>query len=457
MNSRSSRRALLGTIKALCLFSSFLLVCPFFQASNAILGPQPADILWIQVGCGAIAGFFGTGMGYLFHRAVRRHPVLCRSVQIILCPLAGILCFVLLRGILPFWETVVAAAVGIFVYFMGLIFSDRPYDRILSQPLLFRFTMIQVGVIALTAWQKWPIELSVSVFIALFVLLNFFVMSNQSNLETLMERGSHGLEYLPRRIRSFNLGLVVGLYVLLAALYLFRDPIGTVLSRLGDLLLAAARAVYQFLAMLFSGFADTPADPAADPLPQNDMQFIPQNDYSDIINLILWIFFIALLVVVVWYYRRQILDALRELFGALADHLYRLFHPSGRQVQTERESVDYIDEITELPRGRKNLRTRDGRSLRRWKLAYRRYRKMPDGPEKYREGYRLILLWLSLKKKPQEKSRTPREIFTATSQEIPSPAYRQTTDGYEEIRYGEEPVSAQEMAALSETLRNLAE
>lgn len=452
----SSRHVMMFVLKAAGLFCSFLLICPFVQAANGLLVPQPADILWLQLFACEAVGFLGAGLSLLLRGPMKKHPVFCRITQILLCPLGGALSFWLTPALLPLFERVIGAALGIFVYFMGILFGARPYDRILSHSLLFRFTVIQVAVIALLAWQDKPIELSVSIYIALFVVFNYFVICNQSNLEALMERGSHGLEYLPRRIRSFNLSLVIGLYVFLAALFLFRREIGLFLTWLGNVLFQAVAALFQFLSQLFSGGEKEPVSPVAESV-ENNIQFIPQNDYSDLINAILRICFAALFVWLIWYYRRQIWEGLRQIFEVLSEHIYRIFHPTAEKREKERESVDYFDEIITLPREKNSSYRYEERSLRRWRAAYRRYKKMKDGAEKYREGYRLILVWLALQKNPQEKSRTPREIFSATNGQITVPSYREATGGYEDLRYGEESVCEEKIQALSETLQRLAE
>lgn len=453
-----NRRVLLNVLKVFCLLSCFLLLCPFFQLTNGFLGPQPAAVLWFQLGTVCLSGFCGVGAGMLFHRTAGKYPVLSRLAEILCCLLAAWAVFGIQSLRLPLLESVLGGVLGGASCVMGVVFSLRPYDRILSQPILLKLAGIQIGVIALLAWQEKPMEISVSVFITLFVLLNFFVMSNQSNLEALMERGSHGLEYLPKRIRSFNLGLVLALYAFLAVCYLFRDAITAAAAWMGNLLWILVRSVILFLYHLFAGGEEE--TPLQDPASSGGGQapILPRNEGSDLVNTILWILFLALIAGLLWYYRRQILSGIRQLWESLADRVYRLFHPEGGQKRrAEPESHEYIDEITELSRTKESGVVKEGKSLRKWKQAYRRYKKMPDGEKKYREGYRLILLWLSLQKKPQAASRTPREIFEDTREQVNSPFYGQATAGYEEIRYGEIPASEEERKAVSETIRKMAE
>ena len=138
----------------------------------------------------------------------------------------------------------------------------------------------------------------------------------------------------------------------------------------------------------------------------------------------------------------------------MAEILQRFLFRRGRAVKTGDLEGEYEDDVQDLPREpapepTKRRRTYD---FRIWKKEYRAFRSMPDSGQKAREGYRLTLLYLLLKRVSLSPSDTPAEILAKAQSIVPEELFRSVTESYRAIRYGEVPAREEDLRYLSSLL-----
>lgn len=199
------------------------------------------------------------------------------------------------------------------------------------------------------------------------------ILTNQTNIDICTHQRDSGRVALPKGLRSYNCGLVAAVVAVVVALLLFAVP-------LGQLLLLGLKQILMFILNVLRSLGGTPSE--------GDMLSEPEaggfgvggsdNSFAAALTVLLFIGFVVLIIV----FRKQIAEFFRELVAPL----FRL--------KENEEQIAYMDEFSEISDKRGTSRKKREQQL------YKLYRKENDPIKKYRIGYRLMLLRLSLTQYP---------------------------------------------------------
>ncbi len=333
----------------------------------------------------------------------------------------------------------------------GSLIFERRYGEILTT-VFFGILTGADAVCLLIAWiMKWQIGTTLLAVCYLIAAGVSALSRSQSNIDFLMERRKHSLNHLPTKMRWYSLALVAGCFAVIVAGFLLRRQIADFLNWSLEML---RRGIGFLLRLIFRG-GEAESVPEPEPIPpaSSDMGLLEGGESS-----FFWtIFGYAVLIgalLLLYYYRHEILSSLRSLGKKIAGVLQRLLFRRGHTMKAGDLEGEYEDDVQDLPRepAPEPVQRRRTYDFRLWKKEYRSFRSMPDGGQKAREGYRLILLYLLLKRVPLSPSDAPEEIFAKARDIIPEELFRSATESYRSIRYGEAPAREEDLQRLSSLL-----
>ena len=342
-------------------------------------------------------------------------------------------------------------------YLGGSVLSEHGYGDILT-PVYFGVLTGADAVCVFVAWiMKWQISAGILAVCYLIAAGVAALARNQANIDFLMARRKHSLSHLPLKMRWYSLGLVGGCFAVIVVGFLFRGQIAGALSWLLELL---KKALGAFLRWAFrDGGQEEEPEIVEEAAPSGQDMGLPESSESSFFWTIFgWLMLLGILALI-FYYRREILEGLRNIGRKVTGLLRSLILRKGRTVPAGSLEGYYEDDVEDLPREPEPASAKKQRpyDLRRWKKDYRLFRGMPDGQEKARQGYRLALMYLLLRKVPLTPADTPAEILAKSEQVLPAASFRSITAAYRAVRYGELSPSEEELSQLSALLENCAD
>ena len=201
------------------------------------------------------------------------------------------------------------------------------------------------------------------------------ILTNQTNIDICTHQRDSGRVALPKGLRSYNCGLVAAVVAVVVALLLFAVP-------LGQLLLLGLKQILMFILNVLRSLGGTPSED--DALSEPDLGpggfgvGAGDNSFAAALTVLLFIG----LGLLIFAFRKQIAEFFKELVAPL----FRL--------KENDENIGYMDEFSEISDKRGTSRKKREQQL------YRLYRRENDPIKKYRIGYRLMLLRLTLTQYP---------------------------------------------------------
>ncbi len=337
-----------------------------------------------------------------------------------------------------FWYVPIVAGVCCLVAcFLGCRCWEDDYNEIIRVPYLAALVILDL-LCSLLFWIfKTQLDMLVLSLTLLFSACVYAAAENQGNIDYLMQKRSHNHNILPRRMRWYSFSLVAGISVLIFAGYFLRKPVAALFRGILGILKAGLAALLSLLPSGENGEA-VPETPIA-PSQTGDMGLPPADSEPSIFWTFFGILVAALFVWILIFYRHEILGALRTLWGKIrdffADILFRQAHISGPA-----DSNEYFeDNVEELAREPGSFWKKEKPyDLRRWKKEYKAFRSMPNGTEKLREGYRLAMQYLLLRKVSINESDTPMQILQKGKTILPEDLLTSVTNAYCLTRYRDE-------------------
>lgn len=276
----------------------------------------------------------------------------------------------------------------------------------------------------------------------------YFLLRNQFMLLRFVNRRSSTETDVPKDIRRSNLMLVLGVILLVAAVWLFRAPMLHLMQILQDAARRAAGILLEWLTRLVAWLGGNA--PAQSPDSSGTASEMPSAGKSHPLWLLLWIPVFA----VAWHVWRTFLSEwffdIREWCIRLIDRLRRAEDADADRMQTE--SAEYYDTETVL-RPTETVRRR----RTRWKKELRRWQKLPDSAEKFYAGYALLLRAPCWEDAELCDSDTVREIRGKwLCRHTPQTALDPVTDAYHVHRYAEQPLPDNALPDLTAALKRIA-
>ncbi len=444
------QKTMFRIFKALACLFVLLYFYPFFYFFNAIFTPAgQTRAALAQTGLllmpGAMGYLLGFGLGRTNLSAVKKN-----LIKIAVAPFAMGLFFAVVFPLWGLWNAVAAAVLAGVLYFVAYALFYLPYGQVINNLRYLVMTGIYAGALFILWAVRLPMDAPSFVLVFLAATAIYLLVSNQSNIDYMMQRRRHALSHLPEKIRRYNILLVGGIFVLLLALFLLKDWIILGIAGLGELL---RRALVYLLNMSFSdGEAPLPDDPGANG--GEDFPLEP-GEPNPVVQAVLTLAVAAVLIFLVVYYRRSILEAFQNLYRWVRDAVYRLFHKDRAAVRVDDSSEYYLDlEETLLP-AEYTARRRVVSGMRQWRRAVKEYSRMADGPEKFRRGYALIVEGLTLRQIPIRQSDTTLEIMDKSAEALPPSSLAIPTAGYNALRYGERTIPLEQIGQIDALLAQM--
>lgn len=265
------------------------------------------------------------------------------------------------------------------------------------------------------------------------VVLLSALLANQTNIDSRTKQRSSGKSVLPVGLRRYNMTLVILICTLTLGIFLFSRQLGELIRIVISAIVSGVMFLIKAAASLFRP-TSRPTDPAPE-LPNATRPPIDETSGADI-AIVLAIIALIILVIV---FRKQIAAEIKNLLA-----------PLFRRRRSTEDDVPFADEITSSDA--KQLSARQKKKAGR-ELA-RRYARETSPEKKFRLGYALFLSGLN------RTSHKPRSSDTTDEhREKGEAAFGEDlaalTETYNNVRYGDNAPTAEELTAQSEFLNRI--
>ena len=353
-----------------------------------------------------------------------------------------------LRGLQlsPIYALVLALLAAIAVK-LAIDAPDRGYNEIYRLPFYVAFLIFSLLNLLLAETFRLEPYLNLHIALFFFISMVYLLTRNQVNIDSVMRRGHHALDELPRGLRQRNAVLVLLLAATIPVIYLLRRVLAAAIVWTWDLVRTIIRVVLDFLGSLLR-----PGEERLQPIPTESLpeegQLPPAQSGSWLWDLIAYAI-LAGIITLLFLKRRQIAAAIGNGLRRLRDWLSTLMQREvTRGEDVERHSL-YSDFHSSIDPGRHQRLLSERRRRRRWQQACRHYfaRYGVDGPvgrEQVRHAYRLLLGWLDLCRGDLKAPYTVRETtrhnleLLSRAADFDAPTREALMDLYEWARYDRE-------------------
>ena len=441
------------------LLSYPLLAIAEASISRRLTGAQSLTRLGLILAIGLLGGLVG---GLLDRWSAPLPPIL-----LLLLAAVPAAVFAAAFAFLAPWDLIHAVLLVLCLLFYGLgMFSvTKPFDEIVNTGFLsvglVAYIVAEATLWFCAAYYGLPCDPMPLLGVFLVFILFYAIISNQSNIHRLMNRGHADLSMLPAGMLRYNLLLLLcGFGLILCGLFL-QKPILVVIQFLGRLLLSILYFFVLFF-RLWLWLLQSPADQATPPSVGALPLFGSGEEHASTpyVNAVIQWVAVASIVLMVFLCRRWIWETVQNAWRKLVQLLKRLFSArSSRRRQTAvssdyfSDTVEYLDR-TPMP---EKAESRPPSSLRIWRRKYREFLKRPAESRSLLDGYGLILFWLRIHGAALSPADTTLEILNKALTCMPQSPFAQVTEGYNQIRYGELPLREGDYDSLLQTLQILAQ
>lgn len=303
------------------------------------------------------------------------------------------------------------------------IFTKGWFALFVTAALLATFILAVTKATEVSAAAAWLMCPAFGV-----VALLSAVLANQTNIDSRTKQRSYGKAVLPAGLRRYNTALVLIIFTLTLGVFLFSRQLGALIRVVISAIVKAAMYLTERLSELFRPVRENPppvesGEPISAP--------VSETHAADIVTVLL----IVLLIVLVIVFRKQIAAAIKGFFATL-------FRSRRRE-----SDMPFADEITFSEAKQPSARER--RKAER-DLA-RQYARETVPERKFRLGYALFLTELnntSHKPRPSDTTDDHREKGEAAF----GGSLAALAETYNNVRYGDIPPTAEELAAQNDFL-----
>lgn len=366
-------------------------------------------------------------LGYALANASKKKKKL-----LVLSRAVGILCFFLSFLLALFTEGIgLIVTVGFcaaFWYFLGERAAVKHYADFFPAFALVVYIVVTLGAYiscGMISDEKLGKSVGGAVIVMFAVeLVMSAMLINQSGIYDKANRRSEIRAMLPKGLSGYNAALVLIIVSAGLGLYFFKDYIIVFLTTL-------ARLIVQFIIFIMRMNSESMEiqDSEEGSAPLFSADGMPLNQLTMTL-------FIAMLIILAIIYRKKIWRAVKDFAKRIRDFFTREQPESG-------EDTGFVDFFEELPAARrKNEPINDSKLLRL-------YRAERDPREKYRLGYRIILRELNKNRAKIVPPDTVNEQLEK-GKTVCGGDFGEITRVYSALRYDDETVTAEQLAALEE-------
>ncbi len=255
------------------------------------------------------------------------------------------------------------------------LFTNNHYITFLSGTIIATIMLSLAHISAL-----YPMTLCVVGIVSAM----YFLLRNQFMLRRFIRRRGGAHTDVPKEIRRGNLILVSGIILTILILFAFHEPLIAMLKQMQAWMVGLASACLRLFGRILRYF-DSGAMPEATPEEYIEEDFSPLPiGESNPLWLLLWIPFIAIFVYIL---RMFLSDWLYDLWVLLQKLIAKL-----RNQPTAKNDVRYTEDGSYYDTESTVLREKSPRHHQRaWRKALRKWNALPDHPDKFYAGYRLLL------------------------------------------------------------------
>ena len=455
-DEKRQRNWLLIGIRCFSLLCLPLLCLPFTSMflNCLLLLPSVGTIWQYQLLCTVVC-LSGLGVSALFQKIPfsPKRRWICDFLSILLVFLP------ILAGVatgrwwlnLPAYMEIPAGLFLIFPWVLGIRAQGKEYHEVVDRSLFVAYLVESICAVVIYAFNGVEFPLLSFAGSLLAFAAAYGLSRNQGNLDFLMERRGHSFSHLPARIRYYNIRLLVVILAGTILMFFLCFPMAALVREFFSLL----RYLISFISFGSSEEEEEiflPSDDVSRPEPTESSEGAAL--FWNILSILIIIGILILLIRNGKKILQAILNAFRRFLSSLRKIMTRQQFTGPKKVESEY----YVDEDSALEDSpqTEQLLTEKQR-LRRWKQQCRRFRKMPDGPEKLRFGYGLAVSGMKLKNFPLAPGDTPLEILDKTAPILHNSHLTHTTPSYNQIRYDTSPpsqsnLSLEELQAVLEEL-----
>ena len=174
-------------------------------------------------------------------------------------------------------------------------------------------------------------------------------------------------------------------------------------------------------------------------------------------ELIFRLIVIAVFVFIFVLYGKRIWRALLEKLSQFKNWLGKLLGKNQLVKAFQNGSDYYSDEVSSVREEMDQEKLSESAKLtvRQWKKECRQYFKSADTPEKLKNGYGLLVEWLTLKGVDVCVSDTPKEILQKGERQLKPYSGEELTGDYERIKYHEKSLEQRQLAQMTSVLKQL--
>ena len=327
----------------------------------------------------------------------------------------------------------------VIIYFGGNFSVGRSYSDIFSRSWFLLDLLSSIVVAAALSFSE---ESGVSSAARYMMCVGFAavtllsaVLANQTNIDTRTSQRDAGKAVLPEGLRRYNALLVMGIVTLTLGLFVFAKPLAALLRVVVEGIILAALYAAEKISGLFSA-GDMITDPSGGTADPEQILVEPENS-GDIGNIIFAVILIALIVLMILF-RRQVFNAIKNLFEPL-------FRSRGKTFDKP-----FADEITSGHAKQDSLRARKKAE----RALEKQYARETSPERKYRLGYALFLARLRRTEQPPALSDTT-DIHREKGEKVFGEDLRGFSETYNKVRYADIPPTVEELAAEDELLRRI--
>lgn len=459
-DEKKQRNWLLAAIRCFSLLCLPLLCLPFTAVYlNCLLLLPGVKVIWqYQLLCMAVC-LVGLGVSALFQKIPfsQKRRWICDflSILLVFLPiLAGLATGKWWLG-LPDYMEIPAGLFLIFPWILGIRAQGKEYHEVIDRFLFVAYLVESIFAVVIYAFNGVEFPLVSFTGGLLAIAAAYGLSRNQGNLDFLMERRGHSFSHLPARIRYYNIRLLIIILAGTILVFFLCFPMSALVKQFFSLL-------RYWISMISFGTSEEeeeiflPSDDVSRPEPTESSP--GASLFWNILSILIIIGVLILLIRNGKKILQAILNAFQRLLSSLRQIMTRQQFAGPKKVESEY----YVDEdsILEDSLQTEQLLTEKQR-LRRWKQQCRRFRKMPEGPEKLRFGYGLVISGMKLKNFPLTPGNTPLEILVKTAPILQNSCLTHTTPSYNQVRYdtsspSQTTLSLEELQAVLEELEKRA-
>lgn len=334
--------------------------------------------------------------------------------------------------------------ISILFYVIFMMAYARNYSYILSME--FVVTITAVYYLALRLCEFEGLGMMYICVVAAYIFIN-----NQLNMDAILDRTKSNTPMI-KRIRKDNMKWVCLLMSIIFIGYPFRKILAAGLRYIVDGVLVCLLYIVKIIISLFSD--KEMVYEASGQAGQGG--FLLEGDKNSIVDIVIWLIVITSITLFIYKNREFILQSLKDSFR----RIYKLFkHVWDFLFGRKKSNIitnDYYEDIIEECSSNIPLKAKKNEGLhkKKWQKKVKKYLKVEEQKNQYREGYKLLLEGVTLRGIEIRKANTPREIMLKLEEELVLQSIEETII-YEYVRYGEGITKPEEIVKIKSVLKYL--